>query len=92
MWCETPKGKRMPVDVDRSPAGNVRVTYPKFYDDPLAETLTRVGMEMARAEFEQAREAGLTDEPELMLHTCHWATCPNADKARADRERRKAAA
>jgi len=82
MWCETPKGSRMPVDVERRPDGNVRVIFRRLYDEPLAVVLGPAQLEAARAEHREHYEQGLTDEPELRLYTSHFATCPQAEKHR----------
>jgi hypothetical protein len=89
VWAETEKGKRMLVDVKRVPHGNVRLVWRAAYEEPLAIVLGKVGLELANAEHTAALENGLTDEPELLLHTSHFATCPHADK---HRRRRMAAA
>ena len=89
IWCETEHGRRMPVDLERTPTGNVRVVWRHLYDEPLAIVLGRAGLELARAENQRAFEQGITDEEELLLYTSHYVTCPHAERWR---QRRKAAA
>jgi hypothetical protein len=86
IWAETEKGKRMLVDYDRVPHGNVRLVSREAYDEPLAIVLGKVGRKLVEAEHAVAFQNGLTEEEELLLHTPHWATCPHADKHRKARE------
>jgi hypothetical protein len=82
MWAETTRSRRMPVDVARRPDGNVKLVFQRVYEDPLAVVLGPRQLEQARAEHAAAVEQGLTDEPELLLYTSHFATCPQAAKHR----------
>jgi hypothetical protein len=91
-WAETSRGKRMLVDEKRVAEGNVKVTWRELYDEPLAIVLGSAGLALAQAEHKAALEQGLTDEPELMLHTSHFATCPDAERWRRSSHKQKAKA
>lgn len=63
-WAETEKRRAIPIDLEPSETGNVRLTARNHLPgSPLAEVLT--GVELAAA-----RRAG---EP---LYLAHFATCP----------------
>lgn len=85
VWADTVHGKRMMVDVDRRPDGNILLIWRKAYDEPLADVLGERRLQTARAEAKIAYEQGLTDEPELRLNTRHLDTCPQADQDRRSR-------
>jgi hypothetical protein len=92
IWAETPRGRRMPVDVERVPKGNVRLIWRDLYDDPLAVVLSSRLIEELRAENARAYEQGFSDEEELRLHTSHFATCPKSEEARRKAQAAAAAA
>lgn len=69
-WAQTESGRSLPVDVDLSPDGNVRL-----FDRQGAV----VALVLGRHEIERLRAAGATD---LKLRKAHWATCPNAAQHR----------
>jgi hypothetical protein len=89
VWCETTSGRRMPVDLDRVPEGNVKLIWRKHYDEPLALVLGSRQLERERAEVAAAHEQGISEERELLLYTSHFATCRHAERWR---RRRTAAA
>lgn len=76
IWAYTELGRRMPVDADPSPTGNVELHRIGGGYDVGAKVL-------GAAELEHARGAG------SRLRTSHHATCPKADEFRHGRERRR---
>ena len=67
-WTVTEAGKRMPVDFEPHPDGNVLLLppYPNVPDTPRASVLGPLEVEIATA----------------ALHRSHFATCPDADSWR----------
>jgi hypothetical protein len=80
IWARSKRRKKMPVDAQRTPTGNILLVYRGRYDEPDAEVVTKQRRAELRREHDYNRFRGITDEPELMLHTHHRATCPHADK------------
>lgn len=72
-WYLTENNKRMPLDPNTHPDGNVILDR----TDPMAPPVAVV---LGGAELEAVRERG--DVPTFMPH---WATCPHADAIRPDR-------
>jgi hypothetical protein len=72
VWCVTTKGKRMPVDVIPDPGGNVVLSTMdgELHDGDMVEV-----------------DAGptLTDRPDIIRLTSHFATCPEAASFRKPR-------
>ena len=66
-WAETEQGKRMPVDADPSPDGNVAVVREGAGEAP---PVVRV------------LPAGDLPLNLVVLYTSHFATCPNASQHR----------
>lgn len=66
-WAETAGGKRMPVDADPVPDGNVIVE--DRPGDGLRATVLEPG-------------ALMLDDPGLPRYVSHFATCPNASQHR----------
>lgn len=66
VWCETSKGKRMPVDAEPYDGGNVEIVEVRGAA-PLAVVHGDTGM------------ATLDGSPR---YRSHFATCPNADQHR----------
>jgi hypothetical protein len=69
----------MPLDAERTPAGNVRLVYGRFVE-PEAIVLRKEELEAARIAHELDVRQGLTEEPELRLYVHHRATCPRASE------------
>jgi hypothetical protein len=66
-WAVTTNGKRMPVDTEPDPNGNVVMHAPAPGQLPIAAVVPR----------------RLGDpEPVFARHTSHFATCPHADQHR----------
>lgn len=72
VWAITPRGKRMPVDVEPSPAGNVVLVDPEDPTDPPRVVLLHTESERATVPVEK-------------LHTSHFATCTHAAEHRRPR-------
>lgn len=69
LWAITPKGRRMPLDPEPTPEGNLRLT-------PIPDRTPLVGKPLTGEDLEAAQASG---EP---LHTSHFATCPDARQHR----------
>jgi hypothetical protein len=69
LWAITPNGGKMPVDYRPSPQGNVLLLSPSGLGELLAITLSKEGLELARARG-------------LDLRMPHHATCPEAERFR----------
>lgn len=67
VWTVTPTGARNPIDYAPSDEGNVLVMQPQGLGQMLSVTLSKEGLELARARG-------------LPLHLSHWATCPEREK------------
>jgi len=65
-WATTTKGRRMPIDPEPHPEGNIRL---QELDDGIAPI----------AHVLDALDASMTSEP---LYRSHFATCPEADEFR----------
>jgi hypothetical protein len=73
-WAETEKGRRMPVDLAPSPAGNIAL-YPREDNVPIAVVITQT-------EIDAWMASGATKRK---LYTSHFATCPQASRWRKKR-------
>jgi hypothetical protein len=65
-WAKTPKGKRIPLDPDPRPDGNIRLGFVGGEEMALV---------LSGAELEAAQIAG-------PVYVSHFATCPNASSHR----------
>lgn len=75
VWAVLPSGRRMPVDRDPSPAGQIRLETDGETD---GET-DRRAVVLNAADASAARHAGEA------LYLSHFATCPDADGHRHGR-------
>ena len=66
VWAVTANEKRMPVDAEPVPDGNLILTS----DDPPRVIMHVLG------------QASLFDEPDPPRYVSHFATCPHADRHR----------
>lgn len=89
VWARNRAGRRLPVDIERSPTGNLTLTHLIVYDEPDVRVPTRPELDDLRRQHVKALLLGLVDEPQLLLHTSHLVTCPYSDRWR---ERRTKAA
>lgn len=67
VWAVTTSGKRMPLDADPTPAGNVQTTVEPPHDVLRAEVLGPLEVEL------------LDPDARAGLRMPHHATCPHAD-------------
>jgi hypothetical protein len=72
VWAETEAGRRMPVDADTDPDGNVLVV-----PDPVTGELVALIDSEAKPLAKRERTW-----PEGTRHRSHFATCPNASTHR----------
>lgn len=84
VWATTERGRRIPLDPEPRPDGNVELICVHGVD--VARVVTAVREQELEQQAVAAIRAGR--EPELRLHMSHFATCPSADtfrrRARAD--------
>jgi hypothetical protein len=69
VWAETISGRRMPVDADPAPDGNLVLAYSSPGAAPMAVVVT-------------PSQPMLDDPPRYLSH---FVTCPNAEHHRKDR-------
>jgi hypothetical protein len=70
IWTETERGRRMPVDKEASPEGNLLLMH-RAGRAPLAVYQTKEALEAL------AKEGGLQQH---RLYVSHFATCPQSKK------------
>lgn len=76
-WVLTEKGKRMPVDFQRVPTGNIVLSHRHVGEPAVAVYQTPEQIETLRKQKAARGETG-----PLTLFISHFATCPNAGQHR----------
>lgn len=67
IWAITPAGARSPIDYSPSGQGNVALALVDGLGSPLAVTMSKGGLELAR-------------ERGVQLRVSHFVTCPNREE------------
>jgi hypothetical protein len=76
VWAVSERGRRMPVDAERRPDGNIVLSHRRVGEPPVALVQSAESIERLRQQ---------APAHEVALFVSHFATCPNAAKHRKRR-------